>query len=220
MQQITKTLPASAWQGIEIKECGEPLVELVETSRLRLGLVQKGYKPRFLVRKGLAERLIRAIEYLPNHWGLVVVEGWRSMEHQKHSWDTKWSIFKKEHPDWTDEEIDKSVRLIVARPNPLANHHCGGAVDVVLIDVRTGKLVEMGTPYPYDQMPASITRLFPMHHSDVEPLARENRRILREAMQAIGCVYFPHEWWHYCWNDRMWAVYTNQKECGYGPVEP
>jgi D-alanyl-D-alanine dipeptidase len=151
---------------------------------------------------------------------LVVVEGWRSMEHQKHSWDSKWSIFKKKNPDWTDDEIDKAVRLIVARPHPLANHHCGGAIDVVLANKETAELIEMGTPYTHEQMSADIARLFPMFQDGIEPLARENRKILREAMQKAGFVYYPGEWWHYCFGDRMWAVYTNQKECIYGPIEP
>lgn len=220
MEQITKTLPASAWKGITIKECGEPLVEVPEMPKLKLGLLKKEYVTSFLVREGIRAKLIRVTESLPDNMCLVLIEGWRSMEHQKRSWDSKWAIYKKDHPDWSDEEIDKHVRLIVARPNPLANHHCGGAVDVTLAYKDTGELVDMGTPYPYDNMGTKWPKLFPMHSWGISRSQRRNRKILREAMQSAGFSYFPHEWWHYCHNDRMWAVYTRQVECGYGPIEP
>lgn len=219
MNQITKILSRDAWKDIVIKESGEPLVELVETDNLRLGYIQKSYEVKFFVRKSVRDLLNKASGSLPENLALVVVEGWRSMEHQQKSWDAKWKIFKDNHPDWTDEQIEKEVKLIVARPNPLANHHCGGAVDVVLMNKQTCDLVEMGTPYPYDHMPANITKLFPMYYPNIEPVARENRKILREAMQLAGFVYYPGEWWHYCYGDRMWAVYTEQKECIYGPIK-
>ncbi|MCC6520971.1 hypothetical protein IT403_03270 [Candidatus Nomurabacteria bacterium] len=38
-------------------------------------------------------------------------------------------------------------------------------------------------------------------------------------MTSVGFVYYPGEWWHYCYGDRMWAVYSRRKECVYGPVQ-
>jgi D-alanyl-D-alanine dipeptidase len=48
---------------------------------------------------------------------------------------------------------------------------------------------------------------------------KANRKILRDAMEKEDFVWYPGEWWHYCFGDRMWAVYSNQKECFYGPIE-
>ncbi len=220
MKQIETTLPASDWRNIPIVECSEPLVPVPEMPKLKLGLLKKEYETTFFVRAGLLARLILASERLPDNMCLVLIEGWRSMEHQKRSWDSKWAIYKKAHPDWSDEEIDKKVRLIVARPSPFANHHCGGAVDVTLAYKDTGELVDMGTPYPHDNMGTEWPKLFPMHAEGITYEQKENRRILREVMESVDCVYFPHEWWHYCFNDRMWAGYTNQVECGYGSIEP
>lgn len=81
MEQITKTLPASAWKGITIKECGEPLVEVPEMPKLKLGLLKKEYVTSFLVREGIRAKLIRVTESLPDNMCLVLIEGWRSMEH-------------------------------------------------------------------------------------------------------------------------------------------
>lgn len=47
---------------------------------------------------------------------------------------------------------------------------------------------------------------------------KQNRKTLQDAMETENFVWYPGEWWHYCWGDRMWAVYTNQTECYYGPI--
>jgi len=47
INQITKTLPRSEWQKVAIRETNESLVEVKETSRLKIGLVAKRYQPFF-----------------------------------------------------------------------------------------------------------------------------------------------------------------------------
>jgi D-alanyl-D-alanine dipeptidase len=38
-------------------------------------------------------------------------------------------------------------------------------------------------------------------------------------MEAEDFVWYPGEWWHYCYGDRMWAVYSGRTECMYGSLE-
>lgn len=216
--QITTILPRSAWQEIVIRESGEPLVKVIETSRLKIGLIAKTYQPFFLVRKSVAEKLYRAAEQLPLGMNLVLIEGYRTMQSQQESWDRKFQKLKSDNPGWTDEHIEKEVRLVVAKPSPLANHHCGGAVDVAVVDDE-GTLLDMGTPYPSEAMSAEWYRKFRMFSDEITPKQAENRKILRDAMETEDFIYYPGEWWHYCFGDRMWAVYSGQKECIYGPIE-
>ena len=58
-----------------------------------------------------------------------------------------------------------------------------------------------------------------MFSEDINEDQKQNRKILREAMERAGFVWYPGEWWHYCYGDRMWAVYTNRQECFYGPIQ-
>jgi D-alanyl-D-alanine dipeptidase len=58
-----------------------------------------------------------------------------------------------------------------------------------------------------------------MHSDLITEEQKVNRTLLREAMTKAGFAYYPLEWWHYCWGDRMWAVYSNQTKCFYGPVK-
>lgn len=223
-QKITKPLPRSAWDSVTIRETGEQLVELKETKKLKLGGIHKVYEPLFLVRETVAEKLYSVASNLPDGMVMVVIEGYRTMQHQQESWDRSFKKLREDHLDWSDEDIEKQVRLVVAKPHPLANHHCGGAVDVTLM-CEDGELLDMGSPYPSEGLPMEIRKKFPMFPNSLlkKEITKEqetNRTILRTAMETEGFVWYPGEWWHYCYGDRMWAVYSGRTECMYGSIEP
>jgi D-alanyl-D-alanine dipeptidase len=224
MDQINKVLPRSAWDSVEIIENNEPLVQITETAKLKLGGVHKGYDPLFLVRKTIAEKLYRISEGLPAGMILEVIEGYRTMQHQQERWDKSFMKLKEDNPDWSDEYIEKKVRLVIAKPHPLANHHCGGAVDVTLA-CEDGTLLDMGSPYPSGGSDMDVREKFPMFPNNllkrfITEEQEKNRKILRDVMVKEQFVWYPGEWWHYCFGDRMWAVYTKRTECFYGPIEP
>jgi D-alanyl-D-alanine dipeptidase len=157
--------------------------------------------------------LYKASEKLPSEYKLAIVEGVRSIEKQQEHWNKKFEHFSSEHPEWSVEEIEYQTVLVVARPAPLANHNCGGAVDVAL--VYNNELVDMGSrPQAFAEK-----KLVEMFSELITDEQKHNRSILREAMESVGFVWYPGEWWHYCYGDRMWAVYTNRKECIYGPIQ-
>lgn len=215
--QIEKTLPRSAWDNVTIRENNELLFEVQETEKLKIDLISKSYIPSFLVRKTIAEKLYKVSENLPEGINLVLIEGYRTMKSQQDSWNSACLKLKIENPDWTEEQIEQQVRLVLAKPTPLANHHCGGAVDVALMK-RDGTFLDMGTSYPSEAMSAEWYKKFPMLSDQITDKQKVNRKILRDAMETEDFVWYPGEWWHYCWGDRMWAVYSNQTECFYGPV--
>lgn len=224
MDQITKVLPRSAWEVVSILENHDPLVELVETEKLHLGGVHKMYEPTFLVRKTIAEKLNRVADFLPKGVKLVVIEGYRSMQHQQESWDRNIKRVQEENPGLDEVEAERQTRLVIAKPHPLANHHCGGAVDVTLA-YEDGTLVDMGSPYPSEVYGNDIKKKFPMFPNSllnrvITKDQEANRKLLRERMGEQDFVWYPGEWWHYCWGDRMWAVYLQRTTCFYGPIEP
>ena len=223
MTQITHILPRSAWQDIVIYEKNEPLVDLAHIPGLILQPfdLAPSTTTSFMVRKTIAEMLAHVQATLPNGLSLIIIEGYRSMEKQQKAWDAKWLEVAKSHPDWSDEQIDKSVRLVVARATGIPNHVCGGAVDVMLAD-KQGTLLDFGSTYAKgDDINREQHPMFPntFFKRKITRKQSANRKMLREAMVTAGFVWYPGEWWHYCYGDRMWAVYTNRKECMYGPVE-
>jgi D-alanyl-D-alanine dipeptidase len=213
--QITKTLPKSAWQDVVIVENNERLVEVVETATLIHGSQFGPWESNnsYLLRETVATMLDEASRKLSDGYKLAIVEGVRSIEKQQEHWNRKFEHFSAEHPEWSQEEVEHQTALVVARSAPLANNNCGGAVDVAL--VYNSELVDMGTK-PQALAEKKVVEMF------LELITNEqvqNRTILREAMESVGFVWYPGEWWHYCYGDRMWAVYTERKECFYGPIQ-
>jgi D-alanyl-D-alanine dipeptidase len=211
--QITRTLPRRFWDRIEIIENNESLIELQTTEKLILQ--PSDISTSFLVRKTVAEKLYKMSESLPDRIKLCVIEGYRSLEKQQRAWDRKYNVVKSENPDWSDEEINHEVGLVVARPIGITNHVCGGAVDVMLVN-QNNEPLDFGTKYaPVDE---SGRKKCPMFADDLTDEQKQNRKLLRNRMESVGFVWYPGEWWHYCYGDRMWALYTGQKKCFYGPI--
>ena len=190
--QITRILPRSEWEKVVIHETTQPLVEVGTTNRLKIALVEKRYTPSFFLRKAVALKHHKVAERLPKGINLVLIEGWRSMQAQQISWDNLFDKFKKENSTWSDEKIEQQVRLVVAKPSPLANHHCGGASDVTLA-YDDGTLLDMGTPYPSEAMSADWHQKFKMFSEEITDEQKANRAILRDAMETEDFVWYPGE---------------------------
>lgn len=79
----------------------------------------------------------------------------------------------------------------VADPAKGSRHNRGAAVDVTLVDLRTG--AELPMPTGYDDFTPRA------HHdfTELPPEVLANRALLRETMERHGFEPLPSEWWHY-----------------------
>lgn len=92
-------------------------------------------------------------------------------------------------------------RHYAANPMKGSNHNRGLAVDLTIIDLNTGKELDMGTPF--DNFTDTAHHSF--MHLPVQTLA--NRRLLKSVMRKYGFDIVPDEWWHYQWhNDHDYEV--------------
>lgn len=74
----------------------------------------------------------------------------------------------------------------------LTSEHCWGvAVDATIINLRTGKELDMGGRH--DLLDASSATEYP----GLTPRQRANRLLLRDTMAAAGMLNYSKEWWHY-----------------------
>ncbi len=93
-------------------------------------------------------------------------------------------------------EVDKKDLFDLGYVAPESSHSRGSTVDLTLVDMKTGKEVDMGSSF---DLFAEIS------HSDYEgELSEEqlnNRRILKEAMEAQGFEVLKEEWWHFTLKD-------------------
>ena len=88
--------------------------------------------------------------------------------------------------------VDKSVLFESGYISERSSHSRGAAVDLTLVDMKTGKEVDMGSTFDYF---GEIS-----HTAHTEGLTEEqiqNRAILRNAMVENGFRTIITEWWHF-----------------------
>jgi len=81
-----------------------------------------------------------------------------------------------------------------ADPKKGSRHNRGCAVDLTIIDLTTGKEIQM--PTPYDDFTVKA------HHSymNLPKKLIENRKLLKTTMEKYGFASITSEWWHYDFN--------------------
>ncbi len=80
----------------------------------------------------------------------------------------------------------------VASPYTGSRHNRGCAVDLTLIDGKTGKELFMPTPYDAFTKQASATWT-----EGISAEAIANRQVLQDVMLKHGFLIYPAEWWHF-----------------------
>jgi D-alanyl-D-alanine dipeptidase len=81
--------------------------------------------------------------------------------------------------------------VFVAVPWKGSRHNRGCAVDLTLVNLKTGKDVRM--PTPYDEF---SEKAHP-DYADVPRKTKENRNLLISVMNKYGFTVYPDEWWHF-----------------------
>ncbi|WP_428327651.1 M15 family metallopeptidase [Mucilaginibacter sp.] len=82
----------------------------------------------------------------------------------------------------------------VADPRRGSKHNRGCAIDLGLINLKTGKDLDMPTGFD------SFSRKAAANYPDLPALEITNREILKNAMQAHGFKVIATEWWHFDFN--------------------
>ncbi|RYZ99038.1 MAG: D-alanyl-D-alanine dipeptidase [Sphingobacteriaceae bacterium] len=87
----------------------------------------------------------------------------------------------------------------VADPRKGSRHNRGCAIDLTLIDIKTGRELDMPTGYD------SFEKAAWAGYMNLSPQKIKNRELLRAVMEKYGFTIYPSEWWHYDFNS--WEQY-------------
>jgi D-alanyl-D-alanine dipeptidase len=82
----------------------------------------------------------------------------------------------------------------VADPAKGSKHNRGCAIDLSLIDLKTGKELDMPTGFDSFSKKAAST------NTDLPKQEIANRALLKKVMVAHGFTELPTEWWHFDFN--------------------
>lgn len=158
-----------------------------------VGTVIDGYHaPKAILTKEAAHALKKAADNLYEQgYYIKIFDAYRPQRAVNHfiRWakdlnDTK--MKKKYYPD-----LDKSVLFERGYIAEKSGHSRGSTVDLTLVDISTGKELDMGSGFDFF---GEISH----HGTDLITKEQEkNRNILRDAMVSAGFEVYPEEWWHY-----------------------
>lgn len=142
---------------------------------------------RAFLQRPAAEAVVRVQKLLQKEGlGLVIYDGYRP-----------WAITKL---FWEVVRVDQ--RQFVADPAKGSRHNRGCAVDLSIVDLKTGKPIPM--PSDYDEFNEKAS---PDYKGGTEE-ERANRDKLRRLMEAEGFTVNSSEWWHFDYNDwQQYAIY-------------
>lgn len=151
---------------------------------------------RAILRRDTAEAMKKASETLAKEGlGLLVWDAYRPARAMKDFY--AWSMTADDHtkaefyPNITKRGIYENRYI-----GTTSEHSWGVAVDLTLIDLKTGKELDMGGRH--DLLDESSATCSPL----ITEQQRANRLKLRDAMNAVGMRNYAKEWWHYFLSER------------------
>lgn len=87
----------------------------------------------------------------------------------------------------------------VADPKYGSKHNRGCAIDLSVVDLKTGK--ELNMPTPFDSFSRKAAAAYP----ELSAEQLQNRQLLKDVMEAHGFKQLKSEWWHFDFNG--WQQY-------------
>jgi D-alanyl-D-alanine dipeptidase len=142
-------------------------------------------EPRAFLQRPAAQAVVRVQRKLkPLGYGVLIHDGYRPWYVTKTFWDA----------------TPAEKKWLVANPASGSKHNRGAAVDLSLIDLKTGAVIQM--PSTYDESTDRAYAFYPGGTS----LERWHRALLRRMMEAEGFTVNPEEWWHFDYKD--WRNYA------------
>lgn len=206
--------------NIAVRENGDCLID-ISSGNPRI-IIEPAYYNRKIpgatekcyMRESVYHRLLDALEYLPDGYGLKIFDAWRPYEVQRFLYDEQVNKLLKEEALNPTEAMEKAKQFVsYPEKDPLKPfvHATGGAVDLTVIDENNAEL-DMGTCFD-DFSALAATDSF---ENSADDKVKNNRRLLYSAMISAGFTNYPYEWWHYDYGDLFWAAEKNSEETLFG----
>lgn len=204
---ISKRISKKFLAGVKAKECNEPLVELVKHPKIFYN--DETLEHPVLLRKAVAMKLYKVADKLPDGVYMKIYSVFRSRIELYKVWKREEERLVNENPDMNRAELINLVNSKASSPNvSMGGHDTGAAIDLSLCDAD-GNDFDFGTKIKEKYKKVRLT-----------DKQKENRKMLKSAMDAQKFVNIPGQWWHFSYGDKIWSAYKGKRNGAiYGAVE-
>jgi D-alanyl-D-alanine dipeptidase len=178
-----------------------------------------GQPRQFWAREGFAKRLLIMGKLLDSAGvELQFEDGFRPVGVQEGLFKRRVAWTKRDHPDWTEEQVITEAQSKTAVKPKLASHKGGAAADAMLVDQQTGKVLDFGHEYP-----AGGALVFP-RTPFVTAEQWRNRQLLQVTAGLAGLTLYVGEDWHVSYGDNLASLdehgnVTPGYAAKYGPIK-
>ena len=100
---------------------------------------------------------------------------------------------------WDSLKMKPKIKYsYLSPPNEASLHNYGCAVDVTILDLQTGKELDMGTGFDhFGKLSQLIYEEEFLKTGELSQQAYNNRKLLRSVMQKAKLKPINSEWWHF-----------------------
>ncbi|MEU4546435.1 M15 family metallopeptidase [Nonomuraea dietziae] len=213
-------MTAVEFEHVAIRENGDALVDLrAYTFDLSPSYFRRGLSPTgtMYVRRTVADMLV-GIQRDLAPLTFRIWDGYRPRSVQSNIYLGYLADLRAAHPEKEEAELRKEAEIFVTEPGDprrVPPHATGGAVDLTLLD-REGHELDMGTAFDHFG-PESAALYFEERPGN--PVVKENRRRLRDAMIGAGFRCDADEWWHFDFGNQIWAAHYKEPQAFYGEID-
>lgn len=164
------------------------------TTKNFTGEVVRGYKKTAAYMAKSPAEALREVQKsaLAKGWNLKIFDSFRPVKAV--AFFQEWAKRPETNPEIKAHYYPQFSRMDLFEQGFIAkqsSHSRGGAVDLTLVDAKTGKELDMGTHFDFFDERSNT------ESSRITDEQKKNRMALKELMESKGFKNFSQEWWHY-----------------------
>ncbi|RBW62897.1 peptidase M15 [Tenacibaculum sp. E3R01] len=158
-----------------------------------VGIPVNGYNDDVLITSTLTAKALKKVqaELTKKGYSLKVFDAYRPQTAVNHF--VKWArvindtLMKQQYyPNLNKRHLFK-LGYIATK----SGHSRGSSVDLTIVNIKTGKELDMGSPYDFFGVSSHIT------FQKLTENQKINRSLLQQSMKKFGFRPYKNEWWHF-----------------------
>ena len=162
-----------------------------------VGTKVDGYEANVVILSSQATKALKRVQYelLKDSLSLKIYDAYRPQRAVSHFWrwakDVNDTLTKQQfYPNVKKKNLFKEGYIATR-----SGHSSGSTIDITLVDLKTNKELDMGTPYDFFGPESWVV------YNSITVLQKANRNLLQNVMKKQGFRNYPQEWWHFTLRD-------------------